>query len=75
VRSRTWDITKIHDSYVDDNEDELFLCCTNIDEVVRWFNKADMPKELYEPFRLFKVTFHKQNRRRKVYLLQHRQSN
>jgi hypothetical protein len=56
VRSRTWEITKIHDSYVDDNEDELFLCSTNLDELFRWFNKADLPKELYEPFRPFKAS-------------------
>ena len=39
-----------YDSYVDDNEDELFLSSANLDELFRWFNKADLPQELYEPF-------------------------
>jgi hypothetical protein len=32
-----------------------FFHSTNIDELVRWFNKAYLPKELFEPFRLFKA--------------------
>ncbi len=35
-----------YDSYVDDNEDELFLCSSNLDDFFRWLNKADLAKEL-----------------------------
>ena len=44
----------INDSYVTETKTKLFHR-TNIDERVRWFNKAYLPKELFKPFRLFKA--------------------